>query len=96
MPWADYPDLVAKQNAPSLVIAGKQDKGTISDAEPPRRAGVRSVPQRSALGKTEAGAGSPLVRVPVLQRAAGNGSPLSCLFSGAEMGAPGMRVVQNS
>jgi hypothetical protein len=33
MPQADYPDLIAKQNATSLVIAEKQDKGTISDAE---------------------------------------------------------------
>lgn len=33
MPQSDYPDLVAKQNATSLVIAEKQDKETISDAE---------------------------------------------------------------
>jgi hypothetical protein len=33
MPQVDYPDLVARQNATSLAIAEKQDKGTISDAE---------------------------------------------------------------
>jgi hypothetical protein len=33
MPQADYPDLIAKQNAASLVVAEKQDKGTISDVE---------------------------------------------------------------
>lgn len=37
MPQADYPDLIAKQNATSLVIAEKQDKGTISDAEANRQ-----------------------------------------------------------
>ena len=33
MPQADAPDLIAKQNATSLVVAEKQDKGAISDAE---------------------------------------------------------------
>jgi hypothetical protein len=33
MPQDDAPDLIAKLNATSLVVAEKQDRGTISDAE---------------------------------------------------------------
>jgi hypothetical protein len=33
MPQDQYPDLIAKLNATSLVVAEKQDKGTISDYE---------------------------------------------------------------
>jgi len=33
MPQDQFPDLIGKLNATSLVVAEKQDKGTISDAE---------------------------------------------------------------
>jgi hypothetical protein len=37
MPQDQFPDLIAKLNATSLVVAEKQDKGTISDAEAKRQ-----------------------------------------------------------